>query len=111
MRNHRILRGLKIALFVIVASVVFGFVVMGLWNWLMPVIFGWHRITFWQGLGLFILSKILFGGFHRRSCHRGHWKHRMKERWESMSPEEREKFRERMHGCRSHFVPPAEPQP
>ncbi|HEX4021764.1 MAG TPA: hypothetical protein VHX63_11495 [Acidobacteriaceae bacterium] len=94
------LKALKILLFVVVASVVLGFVVMGLWNWLMPVLFGWHRITFWQGLGLFILSKILFGGFHRGPGHRNHWKQRMKERWEQMTPEEREKLRASMRECR-----------
>ncbi len=41
-----------------------GFVVMHLWNWLMPVIFGLTTITFWQAVGLFILSKILLSGFH-----------------------------------------------
>ncbi len=29
----------------------------------MPALFGWHLITFWQALGLLVLSKILFGGF------------------------------------------------
>ena len=47
------------ALFVAVA----GFVVMSLWNGLMPAIFGLPPIGFWQAMGLLILSKILFGGF------------------------------------------------
>ncbi|MBK6526662.1 MAG: hypothetical protein IPG07_14625 [Crocinitomicaceae bacterium] len=37
-------------------------VVMLLWNWLMPTLFGLTIITFWQALGILILSKILFGG-------------------------------------------------
>ena len=47
-------------------------VFMLLWNWLMPVIFKLPEINFWQALGLFLLSKILFSGvghnhhFHRR---------------------------------------------
>jgi hypothetical protein len=96
--NYRFLKGLKIAGFVIVASLVFGFVIMHLWNWLMPAVFGLHHITFWQGLGLFVFSKILFGGFHRHHGGRYQWQRHMKERWAQMSPEEREKFRAGMHG-------------
>lgn len=98
--QHRLVKGLKIILFVIVGGAVFGFITMELWNSLVPQIFGWTRITFWQALGLIILSRILFGGFHRHSGHRDQWnrrmKHRMKERWEQMSPDEREKFRKGM---------------
>jgi hypothetical protein len=39
-----------------------GWVVMLLWNWLMPDIFGLKRIGYWQGWGLLILSSILFRG-------------------------------------------------
>jgi hypothetical protein len=48
-----------IAVFVFVA----GGVVMLLWNWLLPTLFGWPRITVWQGFGLVALCRILFGGF------------------------------------------------
>ncbi len=116
--QHRILKALRIILFVVVAGAVLGFITMELWNALLPQIFGWSRITFWQGLGLLILSKILFGGFHRHSGHRDQWsrrmKHRMKERWEHMTPEEREKFRKGMHCGRNPFAhteeQPAEPR-
>jgi len=40
----------------------FGLVVMKLWNWLMPEIFGLKRITYWQGWGLLLLCAILFKG-------------------------------------------------
>jgi hypothetical protein len=73
--------------------------VMRLWNWLTPDLFGWHPITFWQALGLFLLSKILFGGFRGGWGHRGHWRRGMQERWEHMTPEQREKFRKGMMGC------------
>lgn len=43
-------------------AVLLGFVLMWLWNALMPTIFMLPEITYWQGVGLFILSKILFGG-------------------------------------------------
>ena len=57
MRQHPAVKGIKIALFVIVGAGVFGFLVKSLWNVLMPPIFGWHTITFWQGLGLFFLAR------------------------------------------------------
>lgn len=38
-----------------------GFVVMWLWNALMPKIFGLPTIGFWEAWGLFILAHILFG--------------------------------------------------
>ena len=54
MKNNRVLRGLKFVLFAIVFAAVFGLVVMSLWNWLMPALFGWHVITYWQALGLLV---------------------------------------------------------
>lgn len=94
MRKNRLFRGLKFFAVAIVAVTVFGFVTMHLWNWLMPVLFGWKLVTLWQALGLIILGRVLFGGF--RGPGRRHWRHRMMDRWEQMSPEEREKFREGM---------------
>jgi hypothetical protein len=111
MSGKRILRGLKIAVFVVLALLVFGFVVMSLWNWLMPALFGLHVITFWQALGLLVLCKILFGGFRGRGGPGMHWRRRMMERWEQMTPEEREKFRQGMGGRCGGFRPPeAEPK-
>jgi hypothetical protein len=72
--------------------------VMRLWNWLTPEVFGWHPISFWQALGLFLLSKILFGGIRGGWGHRGLRGRHMKERWENMSPEQREKLRKSMMG-------------
>jgi hypothetical protein len=40
----------------------FGWLVQILWNWLMPPIFGLKAITYWQGFGIILLAKILFGG-------------------------------------------------
>jgi hypothetical protein len=92
----RVLRGLLIAA---LAVLVFGYLVMRLWNWLLPPLAGWHTIAFGQALGLLVLCRILFGGV------RGHggwgWRHRMHERFAQLSPEERERFRERLHGCRA----------
>lgn len=90
-------RTFKFLTFVVVAIPVFGFVTMWLWNWLMPTIFGVPAIRFGQALGLLVLSRILLGGFRGRlhgGIGRRHWRLRMIERWEQMTPEQREKFRE-----------------
>ena len=42
-------------------GLLFGNVIMWLWNWLMPKFFGLRMIGFWEGLGLFLLARILFG--------------------------------------------------
>ena len=111
MKRHRIFRGLKILVIASVAVTVFSFVVMALWNRLIPAIFGLHAITFWQALGLLVLSKILFGGFHGRPAFAMHWRQRMIERWEQMTPEEREKFRAGMRrGCGPFGSSPAPPK-
>jgi hypothetical protein len=86
-----------IALFVFVC----GEVVMHLWNWLVPTLFGWRQITFWQGLGLMLLCRILFGSWGGSD----HSKYRRSKagRWGSMTLEEREKFRESMRSRCSGF--------
>jgi Ca2+/H+ antiporter, TMEM165/GDT1 family len=76
-----------------------GQLVMHLWNWLLPTLFGWRQITFWQAIGLLALCRILFGGWSggghaSRSNVRRRIAERMDERWEKMTPEEREKFRQ-----------------
>ena len=107
---RRTLRVVKFLAMGIVFVTIMSFVVLLLWNWLMPPIFGWHAITFWQALGLLILSKILFGGFRGRPGMHGEWRHRMMERWAKMTPEEREKFRQSMRGrCGTFGEPAVEP--
>ncbi len=96
MKGRWVKRGLKFAVIGAVAVTVFGFIVMSLWNWLAPAVFGLHTITLWQALGILILSKILFGGFRGRPGRGGPWRRRMSERWQQMTPEEREKFRQGM---------------
>ena len=91
MKRHRILKGIGIGILAIAIFFVLGYVVMALWNWLMPPIFGLHTITYWQAYGLLILSKILFGGLRGggprgRHCRgRNDWRERMAERWEKMT--------------------------
>jgi hypothetical protein len=71
-----------------------GEIVRLLWNWLLPPLFGVSQITFWQALGLLALCRILFGGF---GLHGGSGSH-YRRRWEAMTPEERERIRERIRG-------------
>ena len=103
----------KFVLMAVAGIAVAGLVVMALWNWLMPAIFGMHTITYWQAFGLLVLSKIIFGGFRGgrgRGCgSRREWRDRMTERWDTLSPEAREKAREamRQHWCGE---PPIEPK-
>jgi hypothetical protein len=77
----------------IVGMAVFAFiggeVVMLLWNWLMPPLFGLRLLTFWQALGLLALCRILFGGFRLGRGHRSNF-----------TPEEKARFRE---GVRRKF--------
>jgi hypothetical protein len=82
----------------------FGELVMHLWNWLLPPLFGWHLITFWQALGLLLLSRILFGSWGAGGGNRG--RRGRREKWDKMTPEEREKLRQNW-GARCGF--PANP--
>ena len=103
MIGRRIAKGLKFVVFAVLFVTVFGYVVMHLWNWLTPALFGWHVISFWQAVGLLLLSKILFGGFHGHSGRHKAWRQRMMERWDQMTPEEQEKFRQSMKRCCGSF--------
>ena len=78
---------LGIGLFVVIAIIVFPAVTMLLWNWLIPTLFSGPVITYWQALGLILLSKILFSGGHggHRSDKRYHsrtWKTNLREKIE-----------------------------
>lgn len=73
-----------------------GEVVKLLWNWLLPPLFGWPQLTFWQAFAMLALCRILFGGFGFRGGPRHRMGHRMRDRCGNMTPEEREKFRQAM---------------
>ncbi|HLX90095.1 MAG TPA: hypothetical protein VKR32_00345 [Puia sp.] len=88
---------------------VFSWVVMLLWNNVLVAALHVSLISFWQALGLLVLSKILFGGFRGGNWGRHGWKQKMMQRWETMSPEEKEKFRgEWEKRCGRHFAKPFE---
>jgi hypothetical protein len=80
----------------IAALVLFGWIVKLLWNYALAPATGWHEVTYWQALGLLVLAKILFGfgGGHGRGGMRYRARRKAWENWQSMSEEERAKFRE-----------------
>jgi len=102
-RGFWIAKGVKILVIVAVVIAVMSYVVMSLWNWLVPTLFAGPMLTFWQALGLLVLARLLFGGMKPHGG-RGPWGrhrwHHERERWERMTPEERERFRTRFRGCR-----------
>lgn len=102
MRRHWLAHGLKFLAFAVIAIGIVGAAVMALWNWLAPDLFGGHAIGFWQALGLFVLARVLVGGLRGRGGHGMHWRHRMSERWASMSDEERTQLRASMRGRCGH---------
>src|SRR5260370_41659976 len=90
----------KIALIVplvLLAIAAFVYVTMSLWNWLVPDLFHGPLITFWQELGLLVLSKIIFSGFsksHPGYC--GHLGPYLETKWGSISYEDRGRFKQKM---------------
>ena len=90
--------GRRILFFILLAAVavvLFGWVVMLLWNNVLAAVTNVHTITFIQALGLLILSKILFGGFRGGwGPRRGYWRQKMMQKWSNMTPDERERFKQ-----------------
>ena len=111
MNKKKLMRIAPFAILAILALVAIGgWIVALLWNWLLPPLAGWREITFWQALGMLALCRILFGAFNVRGSGRSRMRRRMEarmfERWERMTPEERERFRQGLRG-RCGFGPPA----
>jgi ABC-type multidrug transport system fused ATPase/permease subunit len=106
MKRWWILKGIKMIFVFLVIGAVMSYLVMSLWNGLMPAIFNLGVITFWQALGILILAKLLFGfgrgGWGSHGHYSSHWKHsgssawkeKMEEKLKHLTPEERDKFRE-----------------
>ena len=102
MRGRRwVWKGLAFAGFAVIALAVLSWVVMLLWNALLPGLFGVRPLHYLQAAGLLVLSRILLGGLRG---HHGPWRHRgWRERWQSLTPEERERLREKYgRHCRWH---------
>ncbi len=105
MKRFWFVRALKFAIIALIALTVLSVITMYLWNWLVPALFAGPRITFWQTLGLLVLSRLLLGGLRPRGPfghgHHGHfghlrWGHHMHRHWSRMTREERNAMRQRM---------------
>lgn len=92
-------RIIMIAIIGVAAVFLFGFVIQWLWNMLMPQIFGLPLISYWQALGLFVLSRIFFGGFFKGGRHKGRRYYGSgadicRNKWKDMTEEERNRFKD-----------------
>lgn len=88
-------RFFKIGLLAVSGIAVVTWVVMLLWNGLLPDLFsGVSPIGYWQALGVLVLSRILFGGL--RGGFHSHWRER-RAHWENMTQEERQQLKGRFH--------------
>ncbi|HEX9829827.1 MAG TPA: hypothetical protein VGB10_06410 [Bacteroidota bacterium] len=92
---RKIAKGL---VFLTLALVIFGWGVMMLWNGIVPDVFNGPELSFWQAVGLLVLSHVLLRGWtpwlHRSGWGHDRWKRRFEEKLAAMAPEEREKFKE-----------------
>ena len=89
---------------VIAMGAVFGLAVMFLWNGLIPKLFNGPVVTFYQAVGLLVLAHVLFRGAMGWGCcggggRRDHWRKRFEEKMAAMTPEEREKFKQKWQQC------------
>jgi hypothetical protein len=100
-RGRWVWKGLAFAGFALGAVAALSWVVMLLWNALLPGLFGAPPLRYLQAAGLLVLSRILLGGLRG---YRGPWRHRgWHARWESLTPEERARLREKYaRHCRWH---------
>jgi len=88
----------KVIVIGILAMGIFGWVVMALWNEIVPAVFNGPELSYWQAVGLLVLSHVLLRGWtpwrHGGGWKHDRWKRRFEEKLAAMTPEEREKFKE-----------------
>ena len=93
-KNYRRKRFFFIPFAIVAAVLLFGGVVMLLWNAILPPVLGVAALNYWQAVGLLLLCRILFGGFRGggRPPHGKptHWRGK----WMNMNEEERTRFKE-----------------
>src|ERR1700719_4684283 len=85
MKLSRFSKAILIAVSVAAVIGVAGVVVMSLWNWLIPALFGGPVLRFWQAIGLLALTRILVGRVGRGFGHWG-WRGRMRQGWHGTAP-------------------------
>ncbi len=84
-----------IIVLVLAVTAILSGVIMSLWNSILVAVLGVKIITFWQALGILVLSKILFGGFSKGfGRHRHQMGQEMRDKWEKMDSGEREQFKQ-----------------
>jgi hypothetical protein len=97
----------KMVLFGVIATALLGLVVMFLWNALVPELFKGPMLTFWQAIGLLLLSHLLLRGWgpwrRGNGWRRERWRRRFEEKLAAMTPEEREKFKEEWRRRCGHY--------
>jgi hypothetical protein len=97
MKQWWILKAVKMMGVLALGTAVLGYIVMSLWNALIPGLFQGPLLTFWQAVGLLLLSHIMLRGWGRWRYADGwrhdRWKHRFEQKLAGMSPEEQEKFK------------------
>ncbi len=87
--------------FILIALGVFGAATMLLWNAIMPLLFNLPIITFWQAVGLLVLSRLLFGlGRSHSPWGYSPWRAKLRDKVAKMTPEERREFYKKMHTMR-----------
>ncbi len=93
----------------VAAILLFTLIVMTLWNSILAPVLGVRVIDFGQDLGILVLSKILFGGFQGGGWRGGgrYWNSEMRNKWQSMTPEEKEKFKQEWRNCCSRGHTPS----
>jgi len=78
--KHYVTKTVKVLAIIVFASVLFAlavYVLMRLWNWLMPDLFGLATLNYWQALGIMVLAKLIFG-FGGGSSNKGRHKTKTK---------------------------------
>ena len=97
MNSSRFPRFILFLLFIFAVLVPLGFIIMALWNNILMAVVPVTMINFWQALGIFLLSRILFGGFPGKPGWAGHGRRRkemaeMRNKWFNLSPDEKNEF-------------------
>jgi hypothetical protein len=85
--------GKLVLLFIFIAPL--AILVMFLWNNALAPVLHVSEVTFWQALGILVLSKILFSSFSGgRSRRYPTWKDRISQKWDTMTPDEKERWKD-----------------
>lgn len=100
MMNRKFSKGKKFIFFLPVVALIataLGYIVMYLWNWILPEVTHAGRLNFWQALGLLVLCRLLFGNFNKGGGGSNRFREKamgMRSKWQNMNEEQRIKFKE-----------------